>query len=57
MTFWAIIVFILGVIGLIHEYSLASMGIPFYGEATSVCLMLASLGMFYTAWREKKKKK
>ncbi len=55
MIFWMIVVFVMGIIGLIHEIFLVSFNVPVFGEATSICLMLIALGMFYTYRRENKK--
>lgn len=57
MVFWTIVVFILGLVGLIHEILLVNYSVPIFGEATSVCLLLVALGMFYTHHREKKSQK
>ncbi|GEM_PF-1422276 len=47
MIFWVIIVFILGLVGLVHEIFLIEYNVPFLAEATSVAIMLISLGMAY----------
>jgi len=57
MVFWTIVVFILGLVGLLHEIFLVNYSIPIFGEATSVCLLLVALGMFYTHHREAKSSK
>lgn len=57
MVFWMIVVFLLGLIGLVHEIFLVNYSIPIFGEATSVCIMLVALGMFYTYHKECGKKK
>lgn len=56
MVFWTIVVFILGIIGVVHEVFLVNYSIPIFGEATSVCLLLVALGMFYTHHKELKSK-
>lgn len=55
MVFWAIIVFLLGVVGLFHEITEINFGVPIFAEAISIVLMLVSLGMLYTALRQNKK--
>jgi hypothetical protein len=48
MLFWIIVVFFLGLLGLVHEAFLINYGIPLFAEATSVCLMLVALGMLFS---------
>ena len=51
---WALVVFLMGIVGLIHETTMITRGIPIFGQATSVVLMLVALGMCYTAHRRDK---
>ncbi len=57
MLFWIIVVFLLGLIGLVHEAFLINFGIPLFAEATSVCLMLVALGMLLSFHKQQKVKK
>lgn len=57
MLFWIIVVFLLGLIGLVHEAFLINYGIPLFAEATSVCLMLVALGMLLSYHKQQKVKK
>ncbi len=54
--FWAIVVFIIGIVGLLHECFLLSRGIPLFEEATSVVLMLVALGGLLSLHKKHAKK-
>ncbi len=57
MIFWTIVVFITGLLGLVHEAWLINYKLPFFAEATSVSIMLIALGMLYSQLRSQTKKK
>ncbi|RKZ31222.1 hypothetical protein DRQ36_02900 [bacterium] len=61
MVFWPIVIFLLGLVGLIHEITYFTSGIPifeqFFGEMTSIIIMLVALGMFYSLHRHRKQEK
>ncbi len=57
MVFWTVIIFIIGLLGLVHEAFLINYSIPLFGEATSVCIMLVALGMFCSLKKEGSKVK
>lgn len=57
MIAWCIVVFILGLVGLLHEVFLLEYNIPIFAEATSVCIMLVAVGMMYAQHREQQKLK
>jgi hypothetical protein len=57
MIFWAIIVFVLGILGLVHEMTMITRGIPIFGEAISIVMMLVALGMLSTLKHQKNKEK
>jgi len=54
MLFWIIVVFLLGLIGLVHEAFLITFGVPLFAEATSVCIMLVALGMLLSYHKQQK---
>ena len=55
MILWTIVVFALGLFGLLHEVWLIEYSIPILAEATSVAIMLIALGMFYSQLKHSKK--
>ena len=55
MIFWAIVVFVLGLVGILHECCMVWGDIPIFGEATSVVLMLVALGMLFSSRKKKAK--
>ncbi len=61
MLFWSIILFLLGLVGLIHQITKFASGIPifadFFGELTSILVMLIALGMLYSIYRHKRQEK
>ena len=56
MVFWTIVVFVLGLLGLLHEIWLVQYDIPFFAEGTAVAIMLVSLGMLYALLKRSHKK-
>ena len=54
MIFWTIIVFLLGLFGLLHEIWLVEYGVPMFNTPISVAIMLIALGMFYSQIKHKK---
>ncbi len=57
MIFWAIVVFVLGILGLVHEMTMITRGIPIFGESISIVMMLVALGMLSTLKHQKNKEK
>jgi hypothetical protein len=55
MIIWTIVVFFLGLFGLLHEVWLVSHLEPILAIGTSVAIMLIALGMFYSQLKHKKK--
>lgn len=57
MIVWTIIVFALGLFGLLHEIWLVEHHEPILAIGTAVAIMLIALGMFYAQLRNRSKEK